>query len=313
MISGRPKRPAATPLDVAGIEWPLPIASAPQRRRRRSRRGLSWLALVVAAVECVLLAWLSTGSAFAVRRVDVEGTQRVSKQQVLRAAGLDHAVSVFQLRPGAIAGRLEALPLIRSASTTVELPDRVVLRVREWDPVAIFKAGAQAKPMLLSQQGTVIGPAVRQEPLLQVTGPAAHGLAVGTRAVDPRLLSAMLEIKRNFAAIVPGQTAGSYELDGCGNLTLTTDRGWKVYFGRVLTPEEFAQLEDKLSALKSVAADPQANLGAPDLDYVNLMNPSLPAVHRRSSPPPAPKPAATAPAPPPAATPAPAIQVRPCG
>jgi hypothetical protein len=68
----------------------------------------------------------------------------------------------------------------------------------------------------------------------------------------------------------------------------------------VLTPEEFATLQSKLTALKAIAGS--VNYASADLDYVNVMNPAEPAVGFKSKAPapPAPTPGAT-----PAPTPAP--------
>ncbi len=82
--------------------------------------------------------------------------------------------------------------------------------------------------------------------------------------------------------------------------TLVAKRGWKVYFGRVLTPEEFATLRDKLTALKAING--QVNYNSADLEYVNVMNPSEAAVGYKSREPAPPSPTAGAtPAPTPAA------------
>jgi hypothetical protein len=67
-------------------------------------------------------------------------------------------------------------------------------------------------------------------------------------------------------------------------------RGWRVYFGRVLTPEQFASLRDKLAALKSISGKGLVDYGSSDLLYVNVMNPSEPAVGYKSRQPVAPSP-----------------------
>src|SRR2546428_7149415 len=83
-------------------------------------------------------------------------------------------------------------------------------------------------------------------------------------------------------------------------------RGWKVSFGRVLTPEEFATLRDKLTALKAIAGNHNVDYSSPDLLYINVMNPSEPAVGYKSRQPVAasPSPGAT-PKPAPIPTPGP--------
>jgi hypothetical protein len=72
-----------------------------------------------------------------------------------------------------------------------------------------------------------------------------------------------------------------FQVDTCGNLTMVAGRGWKAQFGRVLTPEEFASLKDKVAALKAASA--KVSYDDPDLDYVNVMNPTQVAVMTRSA------------------------------
>jgi hypothetical protein len=103
-----------------------------------------------------------------------------------------------------------------------------------------------------------------------------------------------------------GQEVAGFVFDSCGDLTLVSKRGWKAYFGRVLTPEEFATLRDKLTALKAIAGNTNGavNYNSPDLAYVNVMNPSEPAVgfHSTAPPSPSPPPAGTQPVASPAPT-----------
>jgi hypothetical protein len=93
-------------------------------------------------------------------------------------------------------------------------------------------------------------------------------------------------------------------LDCSGDLTLISKRGWKVYFGRVLTPEEFATLHDKLAALKAIAGHDNVDYNSVDLAYVNVMNPSEPAAGYKSRQPATPSPSPGAAQPSPASVPA---------
>src|SRR5690242_506860 len=96
-----------------------------------------------------------------------------------------------------------------------------------------------------------------------------------------------------------GQDVAGFVFDSCGDLTLVAKKGWKVYFGRVLTPEEFATLRDKLTALKAIAGKGNVDYGSTDLEYVNVMNPSEPAVGYKSREPAPVSPSPGAPTPPP--------------
>jgi hypothetical protein len=79
-----------------------------------------------------------------------------------------------------------------------------------------------------------------------------------------------------------GQEVATFVFDSCGSLTLVVKRGWKVYFGRVLTPEQFTSLRDKLGALKAISGNGNVDYNSPDIDYVNVMNPAEPAVGYKS-------------------------------
>ena len=140
-------------------------------------------------------------------------------------------------------------------------------------------------------------------------GPTGADPKVGDRALDEVLLTALVNMQRGFPVLLRQQVAG-FVIDSCGNLTLLAKRGWKVYFGRVLTPEEFGTLSIKVAALKSIAGHGNVDYNSTDLEYVNVMNPTEPAVgyHSKLHPPtPSPSPGASPkPTPTPSPSPSPA-------
>ena len=86
-----------------------------------------------------------------------------------------------------------------------------------------------------------------------------------------------------------------------------------IYFGRVLTPEEFASLSAKLSALKSIVASDPDVANPAKVEYINLEDVQQPAVKFKSAQPsPAPSPAAGPAASPSPSAVAPTVQVAPC-
>lgn len=279
----------------------------------RSERGLrepdvhwAWRALSAAAAiaEVALLAWLWFGPALSVKTVQVTGSQHLSAQQVAHAAGLDGSASILSIDGLSDRDRLLQQVWIRTANVRPELPGTVVVQVAEWQPVAAYHAGGSTTLFLLSSQAVVLGPGAGGS-LVQVQGPAGPSPRVGDRPLDPVLLTALVNIQRDLPSLL-GQSVGGFIFDSCGNLTLVATRGWKVYFGRVLTPEEFTNLNDKLAALKAIAGNGNVNYNSADLEYVNVMNPAEPAVGYRSKEPPPPSPAPGAsPAPPPSTSPSP--------
>lgn len=259
-------------------------AKEPPARLRRA------LAVVAAAAELGLLGSFLLGPAFTVRSVEIRGLHRAERAQVLTDSGLDRPGTVFTVDAASIRRKLVGTAWIRDASVTTQLPDRVQVRIQEWQPLATFHAGAQGRLLLLSEQAAVLGPGSPQEGLLDVEGPAGTDPRPGQRALDPQLLTAMVNIQHRLPIEINQEVAG-YVLDTCGNLTLISRRGWKAHFGRVLTPEEYASLKIKVDSIKSVSVAGEVDFNSTDLDYVNVMNPHGVAVRYKSAgPPPSPKP-----------------------
>ena len=256
--------------------------------------GWKGLAVVIAGLEIGLLVWLWFGPALSVRTVQVAGARHMTSSQVAHAAGLQGSDSVISIDGAWAQQRLLQQVWVRTATVQTQLPGTVIVQVSEWQPVASYHAGPSTKRFWLSSQAVILGPTPNAGGLVEIQGPAGADPRVGDRAIDPQLLTALVNIQRAMPTLV-GQDVAGFIFDSCGNLTLLAKRGWKVYFGRVLTPEEFTTLRDKLTALKAIAGKGNVDYTSPDLEYVNVMNPAEPAVGYRSREPatPSPSPGAT--------------------
>ena len=299
LLGARPRR---------GLEQSEPLKGQVWTRSEQALRepDVHWawrgLAAGVAVAECALLAWLWFGPALSVQTVAVEGTQHMTSSQIARAAGLGGGTSVLSVDGVSARQRLLGQTWVRAATVDPQLPGIVLIRVSEWQPIAGYHAGKSGKLFFLSDQAVVLGPTTAEGTLVDVQGPAGADPRVGDHPLDAQLLTALVNIQRDLPGLI-GQVVAGFVFDSCGELTLVAKRGWKVYFGRVLTPEEYATLRDKLTALKAIAG--QVNYNSADLEYVNVMNPAEAAVGFKSREPAAPSPAAGAS---PAPTPAPACK-----
>jgi cell division septal protein FtsQ len=224
--------------------------------------------------------------------------------QAVRAAGLLNGGSVLSVDGEADRQLLLNQTWVRTASVVPELPGTVLIQINEWQPIAGYHSGASTKLLYLSDQAVVLGPASSVTGLVLVQGPSGPDPRVGDRPLDAQLLTALVNIQRDLPGLI-GQEVASFIVDSCGELTLISKRGWKVYFGRVLTPEEFATLRDKLAALKAISGNSNVNYNSVDLQYVNVMNPAEPAVAYKPHPTPSPSPSPGA-SPQPTASPTPA-------
>jgi len=255
-------------------------------------------ATVVALAECAVLGWLWFGPALAVKSVDIAGAHHLSATQVAAAAGLSGNRSVLAVDGESDRHHLLDQVWVRTATVDPQLDGTVVVHISEWQPIAAYHAGSSKHYFLLSTQATVLGSAASAGALVDIQGPAGADPRIGTQALDPTLLTALVNIQRGFPGLI-GQEVSGFIFDSCGDLTLISKRGWKVYFGRVLTPEEFATLRDKLAALKAISGHGNVDYNSVDLAYVNVMNPSEPAAGYKSLQPatPSPSPGAAQPSP----------------
>ena len=286
-----------------GIERTEPLRGQLWTRSEQALRepdvpwGWRALALLAGGLEAALLAWLWFGPALAVSSVQVTGARHLTSSQVAQAAGLTGGSSVISVDGASAHDRLMSQVWVRSVSVLPQLPGTVVIQISEWQPVAAYHSGSSTKLYFLSSQAVILGATPTSAGLVDVQGPAGSEPRPGDKPLDPQLLTALVNIQRAMPSLV-GQDVSGFIFDSCGDLTMVAKKGWKVYFGRVLTPEEFATLRDKLSALKAIAGNGNVNYSSSDLLYVNVMNPSEPAVGYKSRQ----KPAAS---PSPGATPAP--------
>jgi hypothetical protein len=270
-----------------GIERTEPLRGQLWTRSEKALRepdvpwGWRALAIVGAGMEAALLAWLWFGPALAVSTVQVIGAHHLTASQVARAAGLSSDTSVISVDGESVDEHLLGQVWVRSAKVEPQLPGTVLIQVSEWQPVAAYHVGPSTKLYFLSSQAVVLGATSTSAGLVDVQGPAGSEPHIGDRPLDPQLLTALVNMQRAMPTLV-GQDVSGFIFDSCGDLTMIARKGWKVYFGRVLTPEEFASLRDKLTALKAIAGNGNVDYSSADLLYVNVMNPAEPAVGYKS-------------------------------
>lgn len=298
-------------VEVAGSDLatrPVRRGSRP-RRPRRSVERLGWrvLALVLAVIEVFGLGWALRGQALEVHQVSVVGISHLTHDQVVAAAHLSGSRSILAIDGGGIRRDLERMAWVRTASVQPLLPDRVAIAIEEWAPVAVYRNGPAGALSFLNDQGSVLAAAEASGGLPVIQGAGSSEPKPGAHPIEAQLLAALVRIQAAFPVIY-GQAVASFQLDCVGSLSLTTEKGVNVYFGRVLTPEQFASLSAKLSALKSIAvADPDVK-NADKVQYINLEDTQQPAVKfKADKAPPSPSPAASSASP--RATPSPIAPV----
>ncbi|MBN1836218.1 MAG: FtsQ-type POTRA domain-containing protein [Spirochaetales bacterium] len=162
-----------------------------------------------------------------VRNVRIRTSLPLSEEEVLAIAGLDTGEYYFRLDTEEIRRRLEAYPMIRSATVEKHFPDSVELFLQEREPLSMLLYEApdgRSVPVVIDEEGVVfqIGAAVSAWNLPVLTGVKFRELAVGSRLPEqvwPLLaeLQSLREAQPELYALISelrivSRTAGRYEL-----------------------------------------------------------------------------------------------------
>ena len=144
---------------------------ARNRRRgaRTDRRALTLAAWRVARVGVpalvVLLGWPAVRARvhahpyFALAHVEVQRRGHVTEEMIGRHAGLTVGMPIWDVDVTAVEARLRKLPWVRTARVRRELPDRVVIRVREYRPLAIVRVDDAEQPLYyVAADGRIFAP-----------------------------------------------------------------------------------------------------------------------------------------------------------
>jgi cell division septal protein FtsQ len=252
--------------------------AAPPARPLASSRGWVWalVQIAVLAVECFTALFLLAQPAFRPRHVMVSGTRRLTSAEVTSTLGLPSDRNIFFFNHQQLEQKLQALPWVRSASVSLTLPDRVAVKVTEWQPSAVLQVGEQT--YYLNDLGVVLDPASEAGGLAVLDRPDFGTVRNGQRAIAPELLAMLLQIRSGFYPAFKISLM-SFQIDSREILTAHTDRGWTIIFGQMVTSDDRATLEPKLAALRALSG--RIDLTSAPIQYINLENPGAPAVQMR--------------------------------
>ena len=221
----------------------------PRRELARKRQivGLGLLGLLVVAG----LAWGATYTAlFGADEIRIEGADRVETSEIGAIAGLARGVNVFHLDATAAEAALEADARIADATVTRELPDVVVVTIRERLPVAATLV--DGTPTVVAEDGTFLpGPTPRALPEIQV---AAGELDEDDLASTARALAALPPSLRRLVDVAIVGLAG--------DLSFTLREGPSVRYG---LPVDVASKSQSLEAVLDWAAAKRIDLTTIDI------------------------------------------------
>ncbi len=96
---------------------------------------------------------ITQGRMFAAKEIVVIGNHQLSREKVLKLAGIAPGVNIFAVNLGVARKRLLSDGWVAEARVGRDIPDRLVVRIREHEPLALLDLGEK---YIMSREGTVI-------------------------------------------------------------------------------------------------------------------------------------------------------------
>ena len=117
-----------------------------------SKRTVLIVLICIATVLLLLrvATWLNAQEMFVLKNIDVEGNRFVKKSEVLDLLNLDTSRSLFDYNLRQIAQQVSMHPFIKDASVSRRLPDNLIIRISEKEPIAILN---QSELSLVDENG----------------------------------------------------------------------------------------------------------------------------------------------------------------
>lgn len=209
--------------------------------------------VVVAIAGTLALARLvekhvQTSPSFATRTITVTGVERLTRDEVLAAAGLREGQNVFVRGPEEAASRLMDHPWIASAEVERHLPASFNIRVRERHAVAILSLGSL---YLVSDEGIVFKRVVSGDPVdLPVITGVDRAHFTEDRAYRTSLLLELVALLHDYRG------AGLMQREPIGEMHMELDNAITLYVGEdaMLVRLGKAPFRDKLGRFRDVLA-----------------------------------------------------------
>jgi cell division protein FtsQ len=261
--------PGRAPADRRIAERRKAILAA---RARRRRRVLGWTLAALALAAGV--AYLIRTPLFGLSAIRVEGTQAVTRAEVLKASQVRIGEPYLGLDLNAIRARVAALPRVAAVRVTRDYPSSLRIAVTERPPVAAVSAAsvfAGSVYWLVAADGTVLDSVAHRPPDLPYVAsvPLPDGVQAGSRLPPGNELANALTALGGMDPQLKRQVAG-VDARTLDSLEFTLKDGTRVLYGLAVDqPAKDAAVLLVRRTLKREGREAQR---------IDVRNPSTPAV-----------------------------------
>lgn len=196
--------------------------------------------LLIFAYSCLLSA-----SYFEIKEISVRGVKELTEKDILALAKIKSHSNILAVNTDAVAGRIAANPWVKHIYIGRELPNRLVLDVRERKPVALMKEAGNF--YLIDGGGFVFKKLSKGD---EVDLAIITGVNVQSKVKTPLFTEALKLLEVLAASDQHGflGTVSEVHVDNVFGLSILTDQGLHLKLGR----ENFTS---KLNQLQIVLAD----------------------------------------------------------
>ncbi|HPL97001.1 MAG TPA: FtsQ-type POTRA domain-containing protein [Smithellaceae bacterium] len=211
---------------------------------------------------------------FAIKEVAVRGVRELTEKEVLELAKVKPQTNIMGINKEVIASRVAVNPWVKTIYIGRELPDRLVLDIRERKPVALVKENGIF--YLIDGEGHIFKKLSHGD---DVDLPVITGVKINLAEKPPLYADTLKLLETLFTSGDYGflGTVSEAHLDGVFGLSLLTDSGLYLKLGR----EDFY---GKLNQLKIVLADLEKRGMSHGRLFVDLADVSKVTVERLEMP-----------------------------
>lgn len=217
------------------------------RKRPRQRRRLARFVLLVLTVSVAVL--LLRSRLFVVREIQVVGNSEKRANDVVAMSGLTLGMNIYEVNQEKIRGNLSADLYVELVGVQIELPDTVILEIRERTPCAAVNCAGVI--LLIDQEGVILertSHLPQDENIIVVSGMDV-GINVRGDKIESYTFGQLDAMKRLLSAVCDSsvrQIISELNVADMDNLYLVSTSGIQVLLGT----EEM--IEDKLVWMQAV-------------------------------------------------------------
>jgi cell division protein FtsQ len=209
---------------------------------------------------------LTQSNYFEAKTIKVHGNERLSKESILKQAGIKLRDNILGMNLKVLRNNLLADPWIATAEIERELPDTIQIRIKERIPVAVVELN---RPFFLSEGGKIFKPVESSD---RDDVPVITGLKLSDITPDnprsSRALSAILEVirlTRLHGSVLPSHSLHGVHADPQTGLTLFGfPNRMAIKIGYDDYKSKFDRLRDMVAYLRQ--GDGLLNVGSMDLN-----------------------------------------------